>query len=179
MITEKELRKNPLEELGIYLGVYPAIVEDNNDPENLFRLKVRCPIIADKPLDWALPRGVFAGNGYGLFALPQKGDNVWVTFQRGDATYPIWEYGAIAKGDKPDEARRQAITIISKKGAQIILQEDGKIKIKNDEASLKDLLLDFLQAMQTAIAAPPNYTLDPNTQNKLAEIIGKVSSFLA
>lgn len=108
MMGENALRayvtENGIEPLGRFYGCYRGYVEDNNDPEKLHRIRLRVPTIHgdDVPSTWAWPKGIPAGNGIGLVFLPNKGDLVWVSFEAGDPSYPIWEYGHFAKNELPD-----------------------------------------------------------------------------
>jgi len=86
---------------------YGGIVEGNNDPEKLGRLKVRVPhvygtsgdagrYIGTNDLPWALPAGLPAGStkaSGGFSHLPEVNDKVWVRFLDGEPEKPIWEWG--------------------------------------------------------------------------------------
>ena len=76
-----------------YYGKYRGIVVDNNDPENLGRLKVRVPSILgnDVVTGWATPCLPYGGaSNQGFFAIPEIDAGVWVEFEAGDLEYPIW-----------------------------------------------------------------------------------------
>lgn len=68
-------------------GKYRAEVLDINDPDMRGRIKVKCErLMPDKPeLGWA--ESCFMP---GQFFLPRKGDFVWIEFEEGDITRPIW-----------------------------------------------------------------------------------------
>jgi hypothetical protein len=103
MLTSlEEIQQNGLEALGIYISFYPGIVVDNNDPENLYRLKVKLPTISgEQPLEsWALPFGAIITDASGLIVTPQEGDNVWVQFQQGNLEFPVWSFGAMPTAKK-------------------------------------------------------------------------------
>jgi phage protein D len=70
-------------------GVVSAIVTNNNDPENMARVKLKFPWL-DEALEsnWARVSGVGAGNGYGLLWLPEVNDEVLVAFEHGDFDFP-------------------------------------------------------------------------------------------
>jgi hypothetical protein len=181
MMTSTDINRNPLEEMGIFVGMYPAVVEDNNDPNKTFRLRVRCDIVADKPLDWALPCGIPAGDGYGFFVLPQKGENVWISFQRGDMAHPVWQYGAVRTGKLPSEAAGSTILLASKNGTKIILHSSGKVEIKNDTESLGDVLTDFAEAvkgLQTLDSGGHTGNLLPASVTAFAQVITRLNNLL-
>jgi hypothetical protein len=74
-----------------FYGKYRGIVLDNDDPKNLGRLTARVPaVLLDKPSPWALPCAPYAGDGLGLYAVPPVGSGVWIEFEAGDASRPIW-----------------------------------------------------------------------------------------
>lgn len=103
----QQLQRFGLEGLQKYYGMYRAFVTDNKDPEQLGRLKLEIPQIYGKETHdyWAWSVGMSAGNNVGFFAVPNIGDMVWVSFENGDPTYPIWFYGHFAKGDMMDKAK--------------------------------------------------------------------------
>lgn len=76
----------------VYFGKYRGIVEDNRDPEQLGRLKLRVPsLLGDCVTDWAwpcLPYGGLADQGF--FVIPDPGAKVWAEFEEGNLDLPIW-----------------------------------------------------------------------------------------
>ena len=90
---------------SLYYSHYRAFVVSNEDPEGYGRLQLIIPAItgAQALKTWAWQKGAFSGKGYGMQVIPQKGDMVWVTFEFGRLTNPIWDYGHFSKGEKPKE----------------------------------------------------------------------------
>jgi hypothetical protein len=72
-----------------FYGKYSAVVVDNFDPEQRFRLKVRVPDVAPDYDAWAVPSWP-AGQTPEEHHLPDVGVAVWVEFEHGDVSYPIW-----------------------------------------------------------------------------------------
>lgn len=106
---KNKLLEKGLEYFGRYYSIYRGKVTSIEDPENLGRLRLDVPGIYDKGSEsWAWPRGVPAGAGFGLFAIPLPGDIVWVSFENGDPRFPVWEYGHWKRGDVPEAARKGA-----------------------------------------------------------------------
>jgi uncharacterized protein involved in type VI secretion and phage assembly len=74
-----------------HFGKYRGTVIDNADPQKKGRLKVSVPSVLPPSLsDWAMPCVPYAGPQVGLFAIPPVGAGVWVEFEAGDISYPIW-----------------------------------------------------------------------------------------
>lgn len=91
-----------------YYGKYRGFVVDNADPETRARIRVRVPsVLGDAVTGWALPCLPFGGLAeQGLFLVPEVDSQVWVEFEEGDVSSPIWT-GTFwqASGDPPSEAR--------------------------------------------------------------------------
>jgi hypothetical protein len=67
-------------------GIYKGIVQDNNDPDHMLRVRVKIPaVMADAWSGWAMPC-VAAGTN----TAPAIGSQVWVMFEAGDVNYPVW-----------------------------------------------------------------------------------------
>ena len=74
-----------------FLGKYRAIVTNNVDPLFIGRIQVIVPDVGSLvPSTWAMPCVPVAGINMGMFAPPQIGSGVWVEFERGDPSKPIW-----------------------------------------------------------------------------------------
>lgn len=102
------VKKYGFEYFGLYYGTYRGFVVDNRDPDFLGRLKLHIPQIAAKNImqTWAWPRGQIAGKDFGDFKIPPKDAMVWVTFENGDPSHPLWEGGAWSKGNVPKEGKK-------------------------------------------------------------------------
>lgn len=71
-------------------GKYRGRVVDNQDPTKRGRLRVRVDAVLGVEHIWALPCAPYAGAGVGLFAIPPANTMVWVEFEAGDPSQPIW-----------------------------------------------------------------------------------------
>lgn len=87
-----------------YFGKYRGVVTDNRDPTQRGRLKVRVPAVLDEAEVWAMPCVPYAGDGVGLYTLPEPDTGVWVEFEGGDPSYPIWSGFFWGDGELPDDA---------------------------------------------------------------------------
>ncbi|MBN2800497.1 MAG: hypothetical protein JXX28_15255 [Deltaproteobacteria bacterium] len=69
---------------GMVPWVVSAIVTDNVDPDELGRIQVKFPTLHDEPLSfWLRQSSPNAGKERGLYALPEKQDEVLVVFMQG------------------------------------------------------------------------------------------------
>ncbi|MCP3902783.1 MAG: phage tail protein [Planctomycetes bacterium] len=75
-----------------YYGKYRGFVADNQDPERRGRLKLRVPsVLGEAETGWALPCLPFGGLvDQGLFLVPEVEAQIWVEFEEGDVSKPIW-----------------------------------------------------------------------------------------
>lgn len=71
-----------------FFGTYRGIVKNNSDPKKENKLRVSIPqITGEDYLDWAEP---CFNQINGPIVLPKVGDTVWITFESGDTSYPVW-----------------------------------------------------------------------------------------
>ncbi|MCC6862860.1 MAG: hypothetical protein IT158_30075 [Bryobacterales bacterium] len=78
-----------------FYGKYRGTVINNVDPMQMARLQVSVPdVLGSMPVSsWAMPCVPVAGMQMGAFVLPPIGAGVWVEFEQGDPSYPIWVGG--------------------------------------------------------------------------------------
>ena len=91
-----------------FYGKYRGTVTDNQDSLARGRVKVQVPQVLGDAEVWALPCVPYAGKDVGFFAMPKKGAMVWVEFEAGDASYPIWTGSSWALGEVRYWMRSQA-----------------------------------------------------------------------
>jgi hypothetical protein len=90
-----------------FYGKYRGLVVNNLDPTQTGRLQAMVPeVLGEIPSGWALPCQPFTGTGAGLYAVPQPGAGVWIEFEAGDASRPIWSGGWWAAGEVPTDERQ-------------------------------------------------------------------------
>jgi hypothetical protein len=86
----------------LFYGIYRGTVVANKDPESHRRLKVTVPQLSGsaltKELPWAWPKEVASMKN----EVPEIGDGVWVMYEGGDPSYPLWvgTYGKKTKGKR-------------------------------------------------------------------------------
>lgn len=135
-MIDNDVREEGLEAADRYYGSYRGFVADNEDPTNSGRLKVMVPdVYGDDVYDyWALPKGIYAGNGVGSYWIPSKKDNIWVSFEGGDIRFPIWEYGWWGDSQAPEGSSKDVKVLQTNSGHRIEMDDVKKhIRIKNSE----------------------------------------------
>jgi uncharacterized protein involved in type VI secretion and phage assembly len=139
-------------------GVVTAVVTNNQDPENLGRVKIRFPWLSDdEESSWARVAAPAAGDSSGVYFLPDVEDEVLVVFEHGHPGFPyvigsLWSSARNPPetNDDGNNAKRtiqtpaghvirlddtqdgEKIEIIAADGAtQIVLEKSGKITIES------------------------------------------------
>jgi uncharacterized protein involved in type VI secretion and phage assembly len=135
-----------------YYGKYRGLVTDNEDPNGLGRIRANVPeVFGETESGWALPCVPYAGDGVGLYLIPAPGAGVWIEFEAGDLSRPIWSGCWWAEGQVPDDATpdvkllktaaehtitlddtggSEKVEIVDKNGAKITIDSSG-IVIEN------------------------------------------------
>ena len=95
-------RSDPVER---FYGVVVGIVTNNQDPENMHRVKVQFPWLdGSTESHWARVATPMAGKKRGLYFLPEVDDEVVVAFEHGSIDYP-YVIGSLWNGkDTPPES---------------------------------------------------------------------------
>lgn len=147
-------------------GKYRGIVRDVNDPTNRGRIKVQVPAILGEAETWALPCVPYAGDNIGSFLLPKVGSAVWVEFEAGDASFPIWTGAFWADDQMPTTETGTTATapvkiIKTEQGLQISFNDDeNKLTISDENGSnimtlnASDSTIRIAAAMKVIVEAP-------------------------
>lgn len=113
-----------------FLGKFRGVVSDIEDPMMQGRIKAKVPdVFGDQESGWALPCLAFGGSQMGLFVLPDVGSAVWMEFEHGDPSFPVWTgswFGS--KVDMPSELASppyQKTMIVTKGGHSITLDDSA------------------------------------------------------
>jgi hypothetical protein len=117
-----------------YFGKYRGIVKENKDPENLGRLRALVPeVLKDVVSGWALPCTPYAGNGTGQFTVPSIDAGVWIEFEAGDVSRPIWTGCWWGSHELPTDnagtAAAPPLKIIRSEKGLMVTMDDGSQEI--------------------------------------------------
>ncbi len=112
-----------------WLGVYPASVVDNQDPDRQGRVKVRLPWSPDGSSayeSWARLATMMGGNNRGSWFVPDNHDEVLVAFAAGNPDHP-YVVGSLWNGqDSPPQTMdsdNNIKAIVSRNGIRISLDD--------------------------------------------------------
>lgn len=128
-------------------GVMIGVVTNNQDPDNLGRVKVKFPALSDADESfWARMATPMAGNDRGFYCLPEVDDEVLVAFEQGDVRFP-YIVGALWNGqDHPpasNEDGKNNVRMLKSRSGHVIrlTDEDGKEAIEIIDKSEKNKLV--------------------------------------
>jgi uncharacterized protein involved in type VI secretion and phage assembly len=130
-------------------GKYRGLATDVDDPESMGRIKAQVPeALHNGETTWAMPCVPFAGRDHGLALLPEVGDGVWIEFEAGDPSRPIWS-GCWWSRDEglPAPARTTIRVLATTPGHKVVIDEDAdeivlthpggaEVKLTSSEISL-------------------------------------------
>ncbi|WP_017296921.1 phage baseplate assembly protein V [Nodosilinea nodulosa] len=109
-----------------YFGKYRGLVRDVDDPEGVGRLVAQVPeVYGEEDSPWAWPAVPFAGPSHGLVLLPEVGDGVWIEFEAGDISRPIWTGCWWARGELPDPGGTETRALVTSGGHKLVLDDQN------------------------------------------------------
>jgi hypothetical protein len=164
---------------GHHYGKYRGLVTDNQDPNNLSRIKARVPeVLGNVESGWALPCVPYSGNGSGFYTVPEPGAGVWIEFEAGDVSRPIWSgcwwgSGQLPQGSGGAAAAPDLKILRSEQGLMVAL-DDAAQKIVVSDGSGNNFLemqitagLVTLQASTKVVVEAPQIELVANAMHPL------------
>lgn len=142
-----------------FYGKYRGLVVNNVDPLSLGRVQAMVPeVLGEIPTGWAVPCAPYAGPQAGFFAVPPPGAGVWIEFEAGDTSRPIWVggwWGTAEVPMKPQGVPTQPTTKIlrSDLGLIIALDDVAQSVTVSDAAGLNQVVVSVATATVTLKAA--------------------------
>lgn len=145
-----------------YYGKYRGTVSNNADPDDLGRVRAHVPaLLHGLETGWALPAFPYGGTSeQGFFAVPDKGAGVWIEFEQGDLSYPIWTGTWYGDGAIPESAKPAQKVLKTKSGHKVVLDDDaGSIEITDSNGNsvamdAQTISITADQALKIVIDAP-------------------------
>jgi uncharacterized protein involved in type VI secretion and phage assembly len=121
-----------------FFGKYRGQVTDNDDPDDLGRIRAKVPrLLGTEETGWALPAFIYGGaSEQGLYAVPDVGAGVWIEFEGGDLSYPIWTGTWYTSGAIPEGAKPAQKVLKTKSGHKVVLDDDaGTLEITDSNGN--------------------------------------------
>jgi uncharacterized protein involved in type VI secretion and phage assembly len=107
-----------------FFGKYRGVVTDVDAAT--MRVKASVPaVLGAQTSGWARPCTPFAGQNMGFAFLPDVGAGVWIEFEGGDVSFPVWVGGYWHDGEQPSDATASVRAIVTKAGQKILIDVDG------------------------------------------------------
>jgi uncharacterized protein involved in type VI secretion and phage assembly len=108
-----------------FYGKYRGSVTDID--KDTLRIKASVPsVLPGGATGWCSHCVPYAGDGVGFAFIPEVGSGVWIEFEGGDVSYPIWTGCYWRDGEIPSDAAAAVKTIVTKAGHKILLDDDAK-----------------------------------------------------
>jgi hypothetical protein len=110
-----------------YYGIYRGTVESVEEGDNLGIISVKIPDVfgPDHTLSRVRPCSPFAGDKHGFVAIPEPGDGVWIQFEAGKTSLPVWVGFWWASGEIPEPKGKLVRSFITTKGHKFVLDDDA------------------------------------------------------
>ena len=122
---------------GKYRGTVTKV-----DADHVPRIKAKVPaVLGDLETGWCMPCVPYAGDQAGIAFLPEVDAGVWIEFEGGEVSYPIW-VGCYWHQDELPDRVAPAVKVIKTKGDQQIVFDDQDHTIVITDANDNTVTLD-------------------------------------
>lgn len=108
---------------GRLYGKFRGIVSDVDAATMMVRARV--PDVSAADLNWAMACVPYAGPQVGFMMLPEIDSGVWIEFEQGDPSRPIWVGCYWLKDQVPSSADAKVKAVVSAAGT-LALDDDAK-----------------------------------------------------
>jgi uncharacterized protein involved in type VI secretion and phage assembly len=114
-----------------YYGKYRGTVTDV-DADTL-RIKANVPaVLGDVPTGWCVACVPYAGPDVGFFFVPDVGAGVWIEFEGGDVSYPIWSGCYWRAGELPEDASPHVRGVVTSAPHKLLFADDDETVTLSD-----------------------------------------------
>jgi uncharacterized protein involved in type VI secretion and phage assembly len=119
-----------------FYGKYRGTVTDVDTAT--LRIKAKVPaVLGAQDTGWCMPCVPYAGANVGIAFLPEAGAGVWIEFEGGDVSYPVWVGCYWRDGEIPSDATPTVKTIVTAQGCKILLDDDAQTITVTDSSNNK------------------------------------------
>ncbi len=123
-VAEKILHEYAADRRDLYFGKYRGTVVEALSGSDLGKLKVSLPNVLGDEQVVAWPCVPFAGPKHGFVAIPEVDDGVWIEFEGGHLSQPIWVGCWWGSGDMPSPADTKVRSWVTSGGLAVVLDDD-------------------------------------------------------
>jgi uncharacterized protein involved in type VI secretion and phage assembly len=98
------------------------------------RIKAKVPsVLGTQATGWCRHCVPYAGQDVGIVFLPETGSGVWIEFEGGDVSYPIWTGCYWRDGEAPSDATQSVKAIVTAGKFKILIDDDaGSVTITDN-----------------------------------------------
>lgn len=114
-------------------GKYRGIVTQVDAPT--MRIKAKVTALDNVESGWAMPCVPYAGDSVGFAFLPETDSAVWIEFEQGDVSYPVWTGGFWLQGQAPSDAQPGVKVIVTKKHKVLLDDDEDSITIQDSNGN--------------------------------------------
>jgi uncharacterized protein involved in type VI secretion and phage assembly len=119
---------------GRFYGKYRGVVTQVD--AKTMRIKAKIPaVLGSADSGWALPCVPYAGPMVGFAFLPETGSAVWMEFEGGDVSFPIWTGGFWLAGQPPAEAAPDVKAIVTQQHTLLLDEKNGKAILRDQNGN--------------------------------------------
>jgi len=130
-----------------FYGKYRGVVTEVDAAT--MRIKASVPsVLPGSPTGWCAPCVPYAGPQVGFLMLPEVGSGVWIEFEAGDVSFPIWTGCYWSVGEVPSSAAADVKTIITSAGTLSFDNGSGSVTLA--DSAQNTVVLDSSGATITA-----------------------------
>lgn len=114
----------PLEQdRQFFYGKYRGVVSSVD--ATTCRIKATVPaVLGDVTTGWCMPCVPYAGPQRGIAFLPEVGSGVWIEFEGGDVSYPVWTGCYWRDGEPPEGVAPNVKLIVTASGLKVMFNDD-------------------------------------------------------
>jgi uncharacterized protein involved in type VI secretion and phage assembly len=90
-------------------------------------------VLGTQTTGWCRHCVPYAGQNVGMVFLPETGSGVWIEFEGGDVSYPIWTGCYWRDGEMPSDAAPDVKAIVTAGKFKIVIDDDaGSVTITDN-----------------------------------------------
>ena len=155
-----------------YYGKYRGTVTRVDDAT--LRIKAKIPaVLGTTESGWCMACVPYAGPDVGIAFLPEQGAGVWIEFEGGDVSYPIWVGCYWREGETPAAATGTVKAIATAEGKMTILfdTDAGSITVKDpseNEVTLDSSGITLKRGSSTVVISDSSVNLNDGAIEALA-----------